>query len=151
MQNLDLSIQGLPLKFAFEQAGSMSTTEDYVKEVSWKSANIMGQVVMTMGEDARDFIINLIPFVLRINVEIVYVDEKNRGAQEMQNQLFQSNTEDFKFSLDDGLDMHDQTIYLFLKTGHYDIIYKTEGFKEITKLSKYDDELNEMLQRHKDD
>ena len=88
-----------------------------------------------MGEDARDYILNLVPFVLRISVEIVYVDEKNRLLdREMQNQFYKANTEDFKFSLDDGLDMHEHKLYLFLKTGHYDIIYKQEDFKEIEQI-----------------
>ena len=40
---------------------------------------------MTMGEDARDFIITVIPFVLRMSIEIVFVDDKNRGELEMKN------------------------------------------------------------------
>ena len=40
---------------------------------------------MKMDEDARDLVINLIPLALRVSVEVVYVDEQNRGRIEMQN------------------------------------------------------------------
>ena len=93
---------------------------------------------MNMGEDARDFIINLIPFMLRVSLEIVYVDEKNRGSQEMQNQLYNAKTTDFYFSLNDSLNLHEKTLYLFLKTGHYDIIYKKNWVENFDQLIKRD-------------
>ena len=43
---------------------------------------------MKMGVDARDFIIDLIPLVLRVSLEVVYVDEENQGHLEMQKQLY---------------------------------------------------------------
>ena len=106
---------------------------------------------MKMGEDARDTIINIIPLVLRISLEVVYVDEKNRGDNEMKNQHYDANSEDFRFSLEDGLDLHGQTLYLFLKTGHYDIIYKTEDFKEIEGVVEVDEQFNAILRQHKED
>ena len=68
----DFSVEGLPISFAFENAGGVDSVSAYCENV-----------VMKMGEDARDFIINIIPFVLRVSMEIVYVDERNRGNMEM--------------------------------------------------------------------
>ena len=97
-----------------------------------------------MGEDARDYILNIVPFVLRIGLVVVYVDEKNRGEQEMQNQQYSASTEDFKFEVEDGLNMHNESLYVFLKTGHYDVIYREKDFrnKELRYLGQIDDELN---------
>ena len=66
-RNPDFSINSLPIKAAFESTGSVSSLEHYCSNV-----------VMRMGEDARDFIINIVPIVLRISIEVIYVDEKNR-------------------------------------------------------------------------
>ena len=81
---------------------------------------------MRMGEDARDFVINLIPYVLRVSVDIVYVDERNRGELEMQNQHYSARTSDFFFELDDSLNLHQTVLSVFLKTGHYDLIYRRD-------------------------
>ena len=79
---------------------------------------------MKMGEDARDFIINLTPLVLRVSLEVFYVDEQGRGELEMLKQSFKAKTTEFFFSLPDSLNLHDEVISVFLKTEHYDIIYR---------------------------
>ena len=104
-----------------------------------------------MGEDARDYILNIVPFVLRFGLVVVYVDEKNRGEQEMQNQQYSASTEDFKFEVEDGLNMHNESLCVFLKTGHYDVIYREKDFKnkELRYLGQIDEELNAHLNHHR--
>ena len=63
-------------------------------------------VVMKMGEDARDIVVKVIPLALRVSVEIVYVDTRNRGVSSMQNQHYAAKTDDFFFELSDSLNLH---------------------------------------------
>ena len=69
----EMSIEGLPITSAFELGGSINTLKKYCSDI-----------VMSMDVDARDFVLNIIPFMLRTNFEVVYVDTRNRGSQEMQ-------------------------------------------------------------------
>ena len=62
----DFSVEGLPISHAFENAENVHSIEDYCEKI-----------VMKMGEDARDFIINLTPLVLRVSLEVVYIAEPN--------------------------------------------------------------------------
>ena len=129
----DFSVEGLPISFAFENAGGVSSVNAYCENV-----------VMKMGEDARDFIINIIPLVLRISVDIVYVDERNRGNKEMLNQHYEARTPDYFFELNDSLNLHKEVINLFLKTGHYDIIYKRDWFEGFETLISKDWKTEEL-------
>ena len=79
---------------------------------------------MRDGEDARDFIINLTPLVIRVSLEGVYVDERNRSNLVMERQHYSARMEDFFFEIDDSLNLHSTELSVFLKSGHYDIIYK---------------------------
>lgn len=59
---------------------------------------------------------------------------------------FNANTEEIKLSIDDGLDMHDQTIYVLRKTGHYDILYKEQNeWPNLKMRIQWDDKFRKML------
>ena len=70
--------EGLPMSHAFEDAKGVYSIEEYCDKV-----------VMRMGEDARDFVINITPLVMWVSLEVaVYVDEPKRAEIEMENQLY---------------------------------------------------------------
>ena len=103
------------MSHAFENAEGVHSIEEYCEKV-----------VMRMGEDARDFIINLTPIVLRISLEVVYVDEPNRGDFEMQYQNYSAEAPSFSCELNDSLNLHSTVLSVLLRTRHYDIIYRKQ-------------------------
>ena len=117
---------------------------------------------MKMGEDARDFIINLTPLVLRVSLEVIYINDPSKAQSVMQNQHYAAESADFFLELNDSLNLHTTVLSVLLRTEHYDIIYKrnwTASFEmcimrdveelkrlinEETKESKGKDETNEI-------
>ena len=81
-------------------------------------------VVMKFGEDARDFIINLTPLVLRVSLEVVYINDPSRAQSVMQNQHYAAKSSDFFSELNDSLNLHTTVLSVLLRTEHYDIIYR---------------------------
>ena len=66
-----------------------------------------------MGSDAQDFVVNIIPLVLRTSIEIVSIHDHTQGNEEIQKQHYAARTEDFFFELPDSLNLHDRVLYLF--------------------------------------
>ena len=117
---------------------------------------------MKMGEDARDFIINLTPLVLRVSLEVIYINDPSKAQSVMQNQHYAAESADFFLELNDSLNLHTTVLSVLLRTEHYDIIYRkhwTVSFEECiirdveelkrlineeTKESKGKDETNEI-------
>ena len=101
---------------------------------------------MRMGEDARNFIINLTPLVLRVSVEVVHEDESNRAHSMIQNQLYEAKSKDFCFELSDSLNLHTSVLSVFLKSQHYDIIYKSSVTSLVDTYAKHEEEFYKALE-----
>ena len=119
MLNKELSLNGLPLLEIVRSSGGYESLEEYCDKV-----------VFNLGEDAQGLAINVIPMVFRINIQVVLVDSKNKNMSQLQMeaQEYRASNQDYKLLLDDSLQFFDDCIYLFLKTGHYDLIYNYEDF-----------------------
>ena len=88
-----------------------------------------------MGEDAREVVILIAPFAFRISMHVVLVDSKNKDLKVrsllikptqnlgMESLRYPAKSEDYCLKLPDSLNLYDEEIFMFLKGGHYDIIY----------------------------
>ena len=101
-----------------------------------------------MGEDARDFIINLTPLMLRVSLEVVFMDTNRNGQMEMQRQLYAAETPDFFLEVDDSLNLHSTVLSVILKGGHYDIIYRNHWNEMLDPCIKREKEIHEILTEH---
>jgi hypothetical protein len=43
---------------------------------------------------------------------------------------------DIGLDITDGLNLHEKTIYVLRKTGHYDILYKDDAFDQVVEITK---------------
>lgn len=89
------------------------------------------KIVMSMDTDAQGFLNCIIPIVMRINIFIVNIDTSlaSRNAPSSQKRYvineFKSHYRDIKMEINDKLNLHDNTLYVIRKDGHYDILVKT--------------------------
>ncbi|MDR3549488.1 MAG: hypothetical protein P4M11_14685 [Candidatus Pacebacteria bacterium] len=107
-------------------------------------------VVLLDGEDARLLVISIAPLVLRINIGTVLLDMQDKRVRGVTEQVYPARAKGFDYKEDDRLNFHDDTIYLLLKPGHYDILYKRDYFEK--SLGQYDqDYATELAVSQKDD
>ena len=98
-----------------------------LKTVILEDANSMeeyrNKIVLQDGEDARNLILVVLPLVLRIGINIVELDLKDKRNDNF-TQLYEATAPKYYFSLKDSLNLHQDSISILLKPGHYDGIYK---------------------------
>jgi len=110
-------LYGLPLEIA--TIVDAKTYEEYISNV-----------VMHFGRDAEGLLLFVVPVIMKINIHIVNIDTSPEAR------MYKENT---KFSVVDGpsrhqgllhiidgdsaLNLHDQTLYVLRKDGHYDALF----------------------------
>jgi len=113
-----------------------------------------------MQEDAQGFLLNLVPIVLRCNIQIVNINTNQRDSP-LDVQVFnlednKAEIEEMKFSIpNDGLDFHKEvTLAVLRKDGHYDALYSKDCFKfDLASIGKSDKdffELHQIIQKRQD-
>ena len=106
---------------------------------------------MKMGQDAENFLLNIVPIVLRINVFIVNINTSQRakdGAEEpIVIQENKAKYDDISLKLNDQLNFHDKmfTINVLRKDGHYDLLYKND-YTLIMEIKDFDKEFTPKQQ-----
>ena len=112
LYNSDFSINEIPITDAI-MAEEMNV-EEY-----------MNNIVLCMGEDAKNLILYIMPIVLRINIKLVLMD---LGKEVAHNYIetIPSRVPYISYTTDDSLNLHDETICILLKPGHYDALYEDE-------------------------
>ena len=108
----DFTVEGQPISLACKKTGRVRKISSYCRDV-----------VMKMGVDARDFIINLMPLVLRVSIEVVNIDDGSNGHLEKYKQHYAARTAEFFFELRDTLNLHSTMLSICQKNNHYDILY----------------------------
>ena len=94
---------------------------------------------MKMNEDCQGFLQSFLPICMRMNIFIVNIDT-NANVRNLRDkwvtiQDFKSEYDDIKLWIDDSLNLHNETIYVLRKDGHYDIIYRPTDPSEYDRLS----------------
>ncbi len=121
--NRRFAINGLPIE---EIVGVESETLDSYSE----------NVILKQYEDARHLVFSILPLVLRVNLCIMLLDMKDKKVKQTVKEVYPAKVENFAYFKGDTLDLQQDTIYVLLKPGHYDILYKDEYYK--TELMEYD-------------
>ena len=81
------------------------------------------QVILKEKEEAVGVLLYVLPIVLRIQINIIYVDFKNPKTKNSL-QHFPSSAPNLTIKYPDALNLHEETINIILKPGHYDILYR---------------------------
>mmetsp|Transcript_29095 Transcript_29095/g.28120 ORF Transcript_29095/g.28120 Transcript_29095/m.28120 type:complete len:154 (+) Transcript_29095:1148-1609(+) len=123
------SFNGLPLGVAI--LADADTLDDYIDNI-----------LMKMQTDAQGPLLYIMPIVMRINIYIVNIDTSKNQKQNLSKPKFnveecKADLEDISLKAFDNLNLHDYTLYVLRKDGHYDAIYFKEQkqFKDIARLS----------------
>jgi len=94
--------------------------------------------VKEMGVDAKLFCLNFAPFILRISVSIINLDEDSIQPYEaVYVDPTDENEEITKYTRKDRLNLHDKKIYVLLHKGHYNYITKCEENLDLAPCAKY--------------
>ena len=119
LHNQKLTINGIPL--------AQIIPESYRGDLQ----GYCEDVVLNLGRDAEDLVITVTSLAFRITVNVVFVDARNKDSANlhMETQKYPGSSEDYKLVLPDSLGLHDEGLFLFLKGGHYDLIYQ-DGLDE---------------------
>jgi hypothetical protein len=86
-----------------------------------------------MDQDAIGFLLHVVPVVLRININIVYVNE-NEEVKDKNDKGFKiiegkSKNPNLILKGSDSLNLHDRYLHLIMINKKFEIIYKTDYVK----------------------
>jgi len=116
--------QGMTIKELIEQTNKLSVMK-FIQEIVYKNE-----------EDPHTIIFNIIPLVMRVNLQLIeypHPSEDNKSPYNSMN----------KFHLDDALNFHNETIKL-LRTDKliYDILYNESDIKRSPEFLSYDENID---------
>jgi hypothetical protein len=110
-------INGLPIEIA--TIVDAETYEDYINDV-----------VMQFGRDAQGLLLFVVPVIMKMNIHIVNIDTSAEARAYKEMSKFSvihgpAKHEDLMHEIqgDSALNLHDQTLYVLRKDGHYDALF----------------------------
>lgn len=89
----------------------------------------------------------IVPIALRINIHIVDMSNNQEAQNAFYKTEFNADRVEFKLRIDDGLDLHDKTIFVLRKSGYYDIIYKNKDQDDLNKRMQWDQPFRDMFSK----
>ena len=98
---------------------------------------------MHMFEDARDFVFAIMPIIMRININIEFVDTRQQLQSSIPYKARQRGTTGYRE--DDHLNLHSETLSLFLHDRHYDLLYRKDHPSDLVWLFDRDKDLNNLI------
>ena len=96
-----------------------------------------------MFEDARDFVFAIMPIIMRININIEFVDTRQQLQSSIPYKARQRGTTGYRE--DDHLNLHSETLSLFLHDRHYDLLYRKDHPSDLVWLFDRDKDLNNLI------
>eukprot|EP00830_Metopus_es_P005767 TRINITY_DN1551_c0_g2_i1.p1 TRINITY_DN1551_c0_g2~~TRINITY_DN1551_c0_g2_i1.p1 ORF type:complete len:422 (-),score=80.28 TRINITY_DN1551_c0_g2_i1:60-1325(-) len=130
--NYDLNMGGID--FQTVMMSEASSVDEYI-----------ARFILEDNQDAKTIAFNVCALVLRTQIDVVILDAKDAEFDKTVMESYNAITDEFDYTLKDGLDWHKKSITVLLKPGHYDLLYTHKDLEEFPAFGKYDRDLDHYL------